>query len=66
MHCVRCGRPLTKAAKTIPAKNGPLAWGRACAIKSGLLEPKTRARALVTHQQADEVDENQMALELTA
>ena len=66
MHCVRCGRPLIKAAKTIPAKNGPLAWGRVCAIKSGLLEPKTRQRTLITHHQAQEVDENQMALELTA
>ena len=66
MHCVRCGRPLIKAAKTIPAKNGPLAWGKVCAIKSGLLEPKARVRALVTHQQADEVDENQLTLELIA
>lgn len=66
MHCVRCGRPLTHPAKTIPAKNGPLAWGRACAIKSGLLEPKPRQRTLITHHQAQEVDESQMALELTA
>lgn len=66
MNCVRCGRPLIKAAKSIPSKRGPLAWGRACALKSGLLEPKTRRKALVVHQQADEVDPNQLTLELTA
>ena len=66
MHCVRCGRPLTHPAKTIPSKNGPLMWGRVCAIKSGLIEPKARTPALVTHQQADEVDPNQLTLELAA
>lgn len=64
MRCVRCERPLTKPAKTIPAKNGPLAWGRACAIKSGLLEPKPRAKAMVVHEQPAEADPNQMTLEL--
>lgn len=66
MRCVRCDRPLAHPAKTIPAKNGPLAWGRACAIKSGLLEPKPRTKAVVVHQQADEMDENQLTLELAA
>ena len=66
MNCVRCGRPLTHPAKTIPAKNGPLMWGPVCAIKSGLIEPKARTPALVTHQQADEVDPDQLTLELTA
>ena len=66
MHCVRCGRPLTTPAKTIASKNGPLMWGPVCAIKSGLTEPKARTTALVTHQQADEVDPNQLTLELTA
>lgn len=66
MRCVRCGRSLIKAAKTIPSKNGPLAWGRACAIKSGLLEPKPRAKVIVVHQQAEDVDPNQMTLELAA
>ena len=66
MHCVRCGRPLTTPAKTIASKNGPLMWGPVCAIKSGLIEPKARTPALGTHYQAQEVDENQMALELTA
>ena len=66
MHCVRCGRPLTAPAKAIASKNGPLMWGRVCAIKSGLIEPKARTPALVTHQQADDVDPNQLALELTA
>ena len=66
MHCVRCGRPLIKAAKTIPSKRGPLAWGNVCALKSGLIEPKARTPAMVTHQQADEVDPNQLTLELIA
>ena len=66
MHCVRCCRPLTHPAKTIASKNGPLMWGPVCAIKSGLIEPKARTPALVTHQQVDEVDPNQLTLELTA
>ena len=66
MHCVRCGRPLTTPAKTIASKNGPLMWGPVCAIKSGLIEPKARTPAMVTHQQADEVDPNQLTLELAA
>lgn len=66
MRCVRCDRPLTHPAKTIDSKHGPLMWGPVCALKSGLIEPPARQRALVTHHQAQEVDENQMALELTA
>ena len=66
MHCVRCRRPLTTPAKAIASKNGPLMWGPVCAIKSGLIEPKARQRTIITHHQAQEVDENQMALELTA
>jgi hypothetical protein len=41
-------------------------WGPVCALKSGLIEPKHRQRTLITHHQAQEVDESQMALELTA
>ena len=66
MHCVRCGRPLTTPAKAIASKNGLLMWGRVCAIKSGLLEPKARVRTLITYHQAQEVDESQMTLELAA
>lgn len=66
MHCVRCGRPLTLAAKSIPSRNGRLNWGRVCALKSGLIDPKPRQRQLVTHQQAQEVDESQLSLELAA
>ena len=66
MRCVRCDRPLTHPAKTIDSKHGPLMWGPVCALKSGLIEPKTRSSALVTHEQADEVDENQLTLELAA
>ena len=66
MHCVRCGRPLITPAKAIDSKHGPLMWGPVCALKSGLIELKARQPTLITHQQAPEVDENQMALELTA
>lgn len=66
MRCVRCDRPLSHPAKTIDSKHGPLMWGPVCALKAGLIEPKPRASAMVTHQQADEVDENQLTLELTA
>lgn len=65
MHCVRCGRPLKEAARSIPSRNGPLMWGRVCAIRSGLLEPKPRT-AKVVHTQQAEYDPNQMALELSA
>jgi hypothetical protein len=41
-------------------------WGPVCALKAGLIDPKPRQRTLITHHQAPEVDENQMALELTA
>ena len=41
-------------------------WGPVCALKAGLIDPKPRQRALITHRQAPAVDENQMALELTA
>ena len=66
MRCVRCDRPLTHPAKTIDSKHGPLMWGPVCAQKAGLIEPKPRQRALVVRQQDEEVDESQMALELTA
>ena len=66
MQCVICKRPLLNPAKTMETKHGPLMWGRVCAIKSGLIEPKARTPALVTHQQADEVDPNQLTLELIA
>ena len=66
MRCVRCDRPLTHPAKTIASKNGPLMWGPVCALKSGLIEPKASTPAMVTNQQADEADPNQLTLELTA
>lgn len=66
MRCVRCDRPLSHPAKTIDSKHGPLMWGPVCALKAGLIDPKPRQRALITHHQAQEVNENQMALELTA
>lgn len=64
MRCVRCDRPLTHPAKTIDSKHGPLMWGPVCALKAGLIDMPTRQRALVMHQQAEEVDPNQMTLEL--
>lgn len=66
MRCVRCDRPLSHPAKTIDSKHGPLMWGPVCALKSGLIEPKPRARSLVVHQQEKAVDHDQLTLELTA
>lgn len=66
MRCVRCDRPLLHPAKTIDSKRGPLMWGPVCALKAGLIEAPPRQRALVTHHQAQEVDENQLTLELAA
>lgn len=63
MNCVMCDRPLLHPAKTTQTKNGPLFWGRQCAIKAGLITPKPR---LKRHSQAttEENDPNQMPLEL--
>lgn len=66
MRRVRCDRPLTHPAKTIDSKHGPLMWGPVCALKAGLIDTPTRQRALVTHHQAQEVDDNQLTLELAA
>lgn len=61
--CVRCGRPLVQPARSIPSKAGPLLFGRVCAIKSGLLHPQPRQRAIVDAMaQPEQPDPNQMAL----
>lgn len=64
MNCVMCDRPLLHPARTTQTKNGPLFWGRQCAIKAGLISPKPRMKR---HDQAgapDFHDPNQIPLEL--
>ena len=41
IHCARCGRPTYKPAVVI----GTQPFGRVCARKAGLIEPKRRSRA---------------------
>lgn len=60
MECVRCGRPLLKPAKTINSRQGPLMWGRACAIRDGVITPKPRPKALVTHDTGETEADLQM------
>lgn len=63
MNCVMCDRPLLHPARTTQTKNGPLFWGRQCAIKAGLIHPKPRVKRL---NRADDPnpDPNQIPLEL--
>lgn len=66
MNCVRCGRPLLAPAKSIPSRQGVLAWGRVCAIKSGLIEVRPRDVFARQQPQPAEADPRQMALEAFA
>jgi hypothetical protein len=62
MNCVRCGRELKEPAKTIQTRNGPIAWGPICAVRDGLIQPKTRQ--VVIEPEEQEYDPNQMELAL--
>lgn len=66
MNCIRCGRPLATPAKTILSRQGLLAWGRVCAIKSGLIEVKRREAFAAQQAQPAEPDPRQMTLEAFA
>jgi hypothetical protein len=66
MKCIRCGRALSKPAASIQTTNEPLNFGRACAIKAGLLQPVKRGRRLFTPMPQPEIDPRQMALEVFA
>lgn len=66
MTCTRCGRPLLSPAASIQTRGGVLSFGRACATKVGLLDPKPRARRLVPPMPQPETDERQMTLEVFA
>lgn len=66
MNCVRCGRPLLAPAKSIPSRQGLLAWGRVCAIKSGLIEVRSRKFFARQQPQPSEADPRQMTLEAFA
>lgn len=66
MNCIRCGRPLATPAKTISSRHGLLAWGRVCAIKSGLIKVKRREAFAAQQAQPAEPDPRQMTLEAFA
>lgn len=68
MNCIRCGKPIGKAAFLIPAtKGGPLAFGPVCARKAGLVEKPTKPMPLFSRLPAKahppEHDPNQIQLE---
>lgn len=65
MQCVMCDRPLVHPARTTQTKNGPLFWGRQCAIKAGLISPKPRAKRIGQAGATEFHDPNQLPLELT-
>lgn len=64
MNCVRCGRPINLAARVIPSKRGPLAWGPVCARKAGLIEHRPRVTRPKEQERPGIPDPNQMTLEL--
>jgi hypothetical protein len=66
MICIRCGRRLSKAAASIETMAEPLNFGRACAVKAGLIHPVKREPRIVPAMPQPEVDERQMALEVFA
>lgn len=66
MTCTRCGRPLLIPATSIQTRSGPLAFGRVCAIKAGLIEPKPRAPRFVPAMPQPVTDERQLMLEVFA
>lgn len=61
--CARCEKDLLKPARVIKTKGEPLYFGRACAIKVGLLTPRPKPAKLVTAHEFDE--ERQLTLEWT-
>lgn len=63
MICARCEKDLLKPARVIKTKGEPLYFGRACAIKVGLLTPRPKPAKLVTAHEFDE--ERQLTLEWT-
>ena len=64
MKCIRCERPLTNPAKVVDTALGPQGWGRVCAVKAGLLNPKLRGIFSPAIKQP-ETDPRQMSLDLT-
>lgn len=63
MKCIRCERPLTNPAKVVETALGPQGWGRVCAAKAGLLNPKLRSIFTPSVKQP-ETDPDQMTLDL--
>ena len=52
LHCARCGRVTLHPAVVI----GALPFGRVCARKAGLVEPKRRGRASEARRDARTMD----------
>lgn len=63
MICARCEKDLVKPARVIKTKGEPLYFGRVCAIKVGLLIPRSKPVKLVAAHEFDE--ERQLTLEWT-
>lgn len=63
MKCISCGRALSNPARTIQTSDGVVGWGRVCAIKAGLLNPKLRGIFSPAIKQP-ETDPRQMSLDL--
>lgn len=63
MRCVSCGRTLTNPARTVETTSGTVGWGRVCAVRAGLLDPKLRGIFSPAIKQP-EPDPLQMTLDL--
>jgi hypothetical protein len=64
MRCMRCKRLLRFAAKAVDTRGEPLNVGPTCARIMGLLEPKSRARKIITPTQTTrDADQLELALE---
>lgn len=64
MKCTRCKRLVLHPAKVVPVNGGQEVWGRICAIKAGLLTPRSRGLFSPAIKQPDP-DPLQMKLEFS-
>jgi hypothetical protein len=68
LRCLRCGKPLTKFAVSIPTSAGPAGWGPRCA-QTVVVKPTRRLDRqprVEYRQRAPERDPRQMQLECFA
>lgn len=42
LHCIACGKPLTKFAASITTRDGPVGWGPKCAKRVVIRPTRTR------------------------